>query len=50
MPKTVTCCVLSSDMLKGLLAEQDTHIDMCCSSVLLTGLHACGDLSVTMLR
>ncbi|KVH99237.1 methyltransferase-like protein 25 [Cynara cardunculus var. scolymus] len=69
MPKTVTCSVLSSDMLKTLLNSKDaepsliqqgTSIDKRCQSqssptndscsLLLTGLHACGDLSVTLLR
>ncbi|KAI3673932.1 hypothetical protein L6452_40063 [Arctium lappa] len=67
LPKTVTCRVLSSDMLKTLLNSKDvepsliqqgTGIDKHChnqssstnDSLLLTGLHACGDLSVTMLR
>ncbi|KAL4575261.1 hypothetical protein LXL04_022103 [Taraxacum kok-saghyz] len=45
MPKTVTCRVLSPNMLKALLNSQDTK-----QPLLLTGLHACGDLSVTMLR
>ncbi|KAL8243307.1 hypothetical protein R6Q59_009565 [Mikania micrantha] len=56
IPKTVTCCVLSSGMLKTLLNSND--IDESCHNqstngtcpLLLTGLHACGDLSVTMLR
>nr|XP_043608402.1 protein RRNAD1 [Erigeron canadensis] len=50
-PKTVTCSVLSPDMLNTLLNFKD--IDECClpsKPLLLTGLHACGDLSVTMLR
>ena len=80
MPKTVTCRVLSADMLKTvndmLLYEDDVQhpkqigqsisqlfhaslderrlpslcgVDNECSLV-LAGLHACGDLSVTMLR
>ncbi|KAI3686114.1 hypothetical protein L1987_79786 [Smallanthus sonchifolius] len=56
IPKTVTCRVLSSDMLKTLLNSKDVDehchhqstSDTC--PLLLTGLHACGDLSVTMLR
>ncbi|XP_076945787.1 uncharacterized protein LOC143616992 [Bidens hawaiensis] len=52
IPKTVTCLVLSSDMLKTLINSNDEHkqstADTC--PMLLTGLHACGDLSVTMLR
>ncbi|GKA14863.1 S-adenosyl-L-methionine-dependent methyltransferases superfamily protein, partial [Tanacetum coccineum] len=59
LPKTVTCRVLSSDMLKMLLETKDVDstVTSCLSkssndthSLLLTGLHACGDLSVTMLR
>ncbi|PWA51503.1 S-adenosyl-L-methionine-dependent methyltransferases superfamily protein [Artemisia annua] len=59
IPKTVTCRVLSSDMLKTLLETMDVDptVTSCHSkssndtcSLLLTGLHACGDLSVTMLR
>ncbi|KAJ9567810.1 hypothetical protein OSB04_003776 [Centaurea solstitialis] len=60
IPKTVTCCVLSSDMLKTLLKSEEEGDDKQFSSsssstndscsLLLTGLHACGDLSVTMLR
>ncbi|KAI3820421.1 hypothetical protein L1987_07968 [Smallanthus sonchifolius] len=56
IPKTVTCRVLSSDMLKTLFNSKD--VDEHCHHqstsgtcpLLLTGLHACGDLSVTMLR
>ncbi|XP_052178307.1 uncharacterized protein LOC127792047 isoform X3 [Diospyros lotus] len=80
IPKTVTCRVLSTDMLKALsyaLLQKDDieHSDLdrqlareqprafsnskvpsssfsegSKSSLLLVGLHACGDLSVTMLR
>ncbi|XP_042485308.1 protein RRNAD1 [Macadamia integrifolia] len=73
-PQTVTCRVLSSEMLKALSNylphkgnnEQSKHIvegvadvgkepTLCNdpnneSSLVLAGLHACGDLSVTMLR
>ncbi|KAJ0586039.1 putative Methyltransferase domain-containing protein [Helianthus annuus] len=56
IPRTVTCRVLSSDMLTTLLNLKDgdegcqnqSTNDTC--PLLLTGLHACGDLSVTMLR
>ncbi|KAJ0699704.1 putative Methyltransferase domain-containing protein [Helianthus annuus] len=55
IPRTVTCRVLSSDMLTTLLNSKDgdercqnqSTNDTC--PLLLTGLHACGDLSVTML-
>ncbi|KAI3688441.1 hypothetical protein L2E82_46021 [Cichorium intybus] len=47
MPKTVTCRVLSSDMLKALVNSENVDGQ---NDMLLTGLHACGDLSVTMLR
>lgn len=78
VPKTVTCRVLSTDMLKAFTNSNDAerqsliHQDVAAgkhplegfseselpsssyadpvSSLLLTGLHACGDLSVTMLR
>ncbi|XP_068654197.1 uncharacterized protein [Aristolochia californica] len=76
VPQTVTCHVLSSDILKALtgtsLHEEkvepsreveekgvETHSfdgsnlynnNSSVSAVLLAGLHACGDLSVTMLR
>lgn len=79
MPKTVTCQVLSANMLKTLSnslirgenvkpnirkenigkqcqegpdeSELHSSSDMCGnSSLVLAGLHACGDLSVTMLR
>ncbi|KAJ0748507.1 putative Methyltransferase domain-containing protein [Helianthus annuus] len=56
IPRTVTCRVLSSDMLTTLLNSKDgdergqnQSINDTCP-LLLTGLHACGDLSVTMLR
>lgn len=42
-PKTVTCRVASAEML-GSLASRER------SPALLAGLHACGDLSVNMLR
>ncbi|CAF2083563.1 BnaA06g11190D [Brassica napus] len=61
-PTTITCRVLSTEMLKSLtnvpLEENDLDLDAgalnegpkrSCSLV-LAGLHACGDLSVTMLR
>ncbi|XP_013583637.1 PREDICTED: methyltransferase-like protein 25 isoform X2 [Brassica oleracea var. oleracea] len=70
-PTTITCRVLSTEMLKSLtnvpLEENDLDLDAAalnegpkssqsssdanrpCSRV-LAGLHACGDLSVTMLR
>ncbi|XP_059591662.1 uncharacterized protein LOC100262853 isoform X2 [Vitis vinifera] len=80
VPKTVTCRVMSADMLKAvndmLLSEDDVQcpqqigqsisqpshpgldkrrLPSLCdvhneSSFVLAGLHACGDLSVTMLR
>lgn len=75
MPKTITCRVMSIDMLKTLTgispqkgdAEQVGSIDedhtelveeklktLCDeksdNSLVLAGLHACGDLSVTMLK
>ncbi|KAL5716207.1 hypothetical protein ACHQM5_017931 [Ranunculus cassubicifolius] len=62
VPKTVSVHVLSSDMLKALgdrianenIIEQPNEIDKDSSnskaSLVLAGLHACGDLSVTMLR
>lgn len=78
MPKTVTCHILSADMLKVLSyslqrkddSEQSNLIDQVAIEhthgtfegkvppppeggkcpLLLAGLHACGDLSVSMLR
>ena len=80
VPKTVTCRVMSADMLKAvneMLLYEDDHqrpqqigqsvsqpshagldkrrLPSLCdvdneSSFVLAGLHACGDLSVTMLR
>ncbi|XP_071693697.1 uncharacterized protein [Rutidosis leptorrhynchoides] len=56
IPKTVTSRVLSSDMLKTLFDSKDINANCLSHSsndtcpILLTGLHACGDLSVTMLR
>lgn len=83
VPKTITCRVMSIDMLKDILAsnflpiynsnasQQDcirdnnnnnnnndddddnmepSHPADCKTSVVLAGLHACGDLSVMMLR
>ncbi|XP_071907674.1 uncharacterized protein [Coffea arabica] len=79
IPKTVTCQVLSANMLNnlsnsfiqgehakkpnvvsGIMSEQrkgpheselpSTSDVFCSSSLILAGLHACGDLSVTMLR
>lgn len=60
MPKTITCRVMSIDMLKALT---DMSIDDDVkkpeligqvadnkTSLVLAGLHACGDLSVTMLK
>ncbi|XP_056864355.1 uncharacterized protein LOC108814237 isoform X2 [Raphanus sativus] len=72
-PKTITCRVLSAEMLKSLtnvpLEENDLNIINATAlneegprssqsssganrpcSLVLAGLHACGDLSVTMLR
>lgn len=72
MPKTVTCQVLSTDILKALsdtfihedgqtnLIGEDNE-ELCVKidssygegkedSLVLAGLHACGDLSVTMLK
>lgn len=75
MPETITCRVMSIDMLKALtgvsphkinaeqlrlLKEDHTEpggekLDSSCNadndiSLVLAGLHACGDLSVTMLK
>ncbi|XP_060187226.1 uncharacterized protein LOC132616674 isoform X1 [Lycium barbarum] len=63
VPKTVTCRVLSSDTLKALSnspVENDhagnQYLSQNCSgfhsdsTLVIAGLHACGDLSVTMLR
>ncbi|CAI0409826.1 unnamed protein product, partial [Linum tenue] len=61
IPRTITCRVLSTDMLKALAAivppaddvkepqfiNEDTDGK---PSLVLAGLHACGDLSVTMLK
>ncbi|CAI0409509.1 unnamed protein product [Linum tenue] len=61
IPRTITCRVLSTDMLKALAAivppaddvkepqfiKEDTDGK---PSLVLAGLHACGDLSVTMLK
>ncbi|CAH8381232.1 unnamed protein product [Eruca vesicaria subsp. sativa] len=61
-PVTITCRVLSTEMLKSLtnlpLEENDLDLDAAAlnegsnrqCSLVLAGLHACGDLSVTMLR
>ncbi|CAK7355494.1 unnamed protein product [Dovyalis caffra] len=61
VPKTITCRVMSIDMLKALSCVSP-HIDNVKqpeligqsaddkTSLVLTGLHACGDLSVTMLK
>lgn len=61
MPKTITCRVMSIDMLKAL-TSMSPHIDNVKrpeligqvaddkASLVLAGLHACGDLSVTMLK
>ncbi|KAL0723662.1 hypothetical protein Bca4012_038261 [Brassica carinata] len=71
VPTTITCRVLSTEMLKSLtsvrLEENELDINATASnegprrsqssidanrscSLVLAGLHACGDLSVTMLR
>lgn len=75
MPKTITCRVMSIDMLKALTgvsphkvdaeqlrlfkedhAEPDGEkLDSSCNadndiSLVFAGLHACGDLSVTILK
>ncbi|BBH01536.1 S-adenosyl-L-methionine-dependent methyltransferases superfamily protein [Prunus dulcis] len=60
VPKTVTCNVMSIDMLKALAAtplhkDNVSLLQSSCnadngSSLVLAGLHACGDLSVTMLK
>ncbi|EEF32432.1 protein with unknown function [Ricinus communis] len=61
VPKTITCRIMSNDMLKALtnmsvnvdeveqpkLTKQDSDDK---TSFVLAGLHACGDLSVTMLK
>ncbi|XP_015581330.2 methyltransferase-like protein 25B isoform X1 [Ricinus communis] len=61
VPKTITCRIMSNDMLKALtnmsvnvdeveqpkLSKQDSDDK---TSFVLAGLHACGDLSVTMLK
>ncbi|KAH8503114.1 hypothetical protein H0E87_014428 [Populus deltoides] len=61
VPKTITCRVMSIDMLKAL-TSMSPHIDNVKgpeligqvaddkTSLVLAGLHACGDLSVTMLK
>ena len=60
VPKTITCNVMSIDMLKALadislhkdnasLPQASCHADGE-TSLVLAGLHACGDLSVTMLK
>ncbi|KDP37706.1 hypothetical protein JCGZ_06847 [Jatropha curcas] len=61
MPKAITCRVMSIDMLKAL-TDASLHVDIVehpklsrqvpddSTSLVLAGLHACGDLSVTMLR
>lgn len=59
MPRTVTCQVLSPANLKDVSSslvqlndfrEQANGKANDKSSLILAGLHACGDLSVTMLR
>ncbi|KFK43870.1 uncharacterized protein AALP_AA1G184800 [Arabis alpina] len=69
VPMTITCRVLSTEMLKALtdvpLEKNDLELNACAlegprrsqstdanrpCSLVLAGLHACGDLSVTMLR
>ncbi|KAJ8899169.1 hypothetical protein K2173_011956 [Erythroxylum novogranatense] len=61
VPKTITCRVMSTNMLRNLTKMSLTGDDVDRSeligqvegnkmSFLLTGLHACGDLSVTMLK
>lgn len=72
VPKTISCRVMSIDMLKDLITSVTTtclcskdngseqhrmgvqqslcRVNDDTSSMLLAGLHACGDLSVTMLR
>ncbi|KAG5392414.1 hypothetical protein IGI04_022377 [Brassica rapa subsp. trilocularis] len=61
-PTTITCRVLSTEMLKSLtnVPPEDNGLDLDAGalnegpkrscSLVLAGLHACGDLSVTMLR
>uniref|UniRef100_A0A2C9W5N6 Methyltransferase domain-containing protein n=1 Tax=Manihot esculenta TaxID=3983 RepID=A0A2C9W5N6_MANES len=60
VPKTITCRVMSIDMLKAL-TDMSIHDDVKKpeligqvadnkTSLVLAGLHACGDLSVTMLK
>ncbi|XP_050368664.1 uncharacterized protein LOC126786785 [Argentina anserina] len=60
VPKTITCNVMSIDMLKAL-TDTSLHKDNASppqsecnaggvTSLVLAGLHACGDLSVTMLK
>ncbi|KAF3441136.1 hypothetical protein FNV43_RR15047 [Rhamnella rubrinervis] len=70
MPKTITCRVISNEMLKSLAykaTREDIGIEQYCAthdsklqqsscnadnvaSLVLAGLHACGDLSVMMLK
>ncbi|XP_065861711.1 uncharacterized protein [Euphorbia lathyris] len=60
MPRTITCHVMSVDTLKSLtnmsLHENVGQPELCgvaadsSTSLVLAGLHACGDLSVTMLK
>ncbi|KAF2286211.1 hypothetical protein GH714_011754 [Hevea brasiliensis] len=60
VPKTITCRIMSIDMLKALTnmsllddVKQPKLIGQVAdnkTSLLLAGLHACGDLSVTMLK
>lgn len=60
MPKTITCNVMSIDTLKALAdipldKDNVSSVQTSCkgdsgTSLVLAGLHACGDLSVTMLK
>ncbi|WCJ32402.1 S-adenosyl-L-methionine-dependent methyltransferases superfamily protein [Euphorbia peplus] len=60
MPRTITCNVLSVDTLKSLASmslhenvrqpELSGDVADSRTSFILAGLHACGDLSVTMLK
>lgn len=66
MPQTITCNIMSLETLKSLTTmsshkgdveqpkpiEQDLELGLAGrgSSLVLAGLHACGDLSVTMLK
>ncbi|KAJ3674488.1 hypothetical protein LUZ60_005104 [Juncus effusus] len=54
VPQTVTCRVISSEMLTNLTGtvsyENGTEKSLEKNHLVLAGLHACGDLSVNMLR